>query len=118
MAAGGTFRDDTLPATSAVAEGAAFGLYPASDFRLTDGRCRDCPTIPQALWYFQRETIAVAQPGRSIASFAPGVSTAADLRAWVAGRDPAAAPEYPPLIWVAAPHVVSRARLSANATLL
>ena len=62
MAAGGTFHDDTHPDTSAVAEGAAFGLYPASDFRLTDGRCQDCPTIPQALWYFQRETIAVAKP--------------------------------------------------------
>ena len=103
---------------SAVAEGAAFGLYPASDFRLTDGRCQDCPTIAQALWYFQREMIAVAKPGRPVASFAAGVTVAADLRAWVAGRDPAAAPEYPPLVWVAAPDVVSGARLSADATSL
>jgi len=118
MAALGSLRDGTLPDTSAVAEGAAFGLYPASDFRLTDGRCQDCPTIRQALWYFQRETIAVAKPGRSIASFSPGVSTADDLREWLALRDPAAPPEYPPLVWVAAPHVVSGAWLSANATSL
>ena len=98
MPAGGTFCDDTLPDTSAAAESAAFGLYPASDFRLTDGRCQDCPTIPQALWYFQRETIAVPKPGRPVAAFAAGVTVAADLRAWVAGRDPAAAPEHPPLI--------------------
>jgi len=118
MAAGGTLRDNTLPETSAVAESAAFGLYPASDFRLTDGHCQDCPTIPQALWYFQHETIAVAKPGRPVASFTTGVSTGADLRAWLARRDPFAAPEYPPLIWVAAPHVISGTRLSADATSL
>jgi hypothetical protein len=104
--------------TSAVAAGAVFGLYPASDFRLTDGRCTDCPTIPQALWYFQRETIAVPKPGSPVASFATGVPTAADLRGWLAGRDPATATEYPPLVWVAAPDVIAGARLSADATTL
>jgi hypothetical protein len=103
---------------SALAAGAAFGLYPASDFRLTDGRCKDCPTIPQALWYFQRETIAVAKPGLPVAAFGTGVPAIADLRAWLAARDAAAAPEYPPLVWVAARHVVAGARLAADATTL
>jgi hypothetical protein len=93
-----------------------FGLYPQSDFRQTDGRCGDCPTIRQALWYFERETIAVPRPGVPVASFAAGVSVADDLRAWVAGRPPGTAPEFPPLVWIGAPHVVAGARLSDDAT--
>ncbi len=99
-----------------VATHAAFGLYPASEFRLTDGRCTDCPTIPQALWYFRQETIAVPKPESPIASFATGVSVADDLRGWLIDRDPIAAPEYPPLVWVAAPDVIAGAQLSADAT--
>ena len=46
------------------------------------------------------------------------MSAVDDLRAWLAGRDPDAPPEYPPLVWVAAPDVVAGARLSADATTL
>jgi len=95
-----------------------YGLYPQSDFRLTEGRCANGPTIPQALWYFKSETIAVPKPGMTVASFAKGVSVADDLRAWLAARPPGAAPEYPPLVWVAAQHVVAGARLSDDATVL
>ena len=104
--------------SSAVAADAAFGLYPAADFRLTDGNCSDCPTIPQALWYFRQETIAVARAGRPVASFAAGVTAVDDLRGWLDGRAPESPPEYPPLVWVAAPSVMSGARLSADATTL
>jgi len=107
------FRD-----TSAVAAGSAFGLYSASDFRLADGLCTDCPTIAQALWYFRGEVIAVAKPGLPVASFATGVPVTVDLGTWLAGRDPAAGPEYPPLVWVAAPDVVHGARLSEDGTAL
>ena len=103
---------------SAVSADAAFGLYPASDFRLTDGNCTDCATIPQALWYFRQETIAVPRADLPIASFATGVPVAEDLRRWLHGRAPDAPPEYPPLVWVAAPDVVSGARLSPDATAL
>jgi hypothetical protein len=114
----GTSRDRTLRDTSAAADGHAFGLYPASDFRVTDGRCDDCPTIPQALWYFRHETIALPRPGRSVATFATGMSALDDLRAWLSGRDPAHPPELPPLVWVGAPEVLTGARLSADATSL
>jgi hypothetical protein len=92
------------------------GLYPQSDFRVTDGRCRDCPTIPQALWYFERETIAVPKPGVRVASITPGVDAAADLRGWLASRTSATPLEYPQLVWIAAPHVLAGARLDADAT--
>jgi hypothetical protein len=112
--------DGDLPVggSSALAGDAAFGLYPASNFRLTDGNCADCATIPQALWYFRQETIAVPRSELPIASFASGVPVAGDLRGWLDARAPDAPPEYPPLVWVAAPSVVSGARLSADAKAL
>ena len=110
--------DPAASGSSAVAADAAFGLYPAADFRLTDGTCTDCATITQALWYFRQETIAVPRAGLPLASFASGVSAVDDLRGWLDGRAPDSPPEYPPLVWVAAPSVVSGARLSGNATTL
>ena len=110
--------DSEVPIASAVAPGATFGLYPASHFRVTNGRCSDCLTIPQALWYFQHETIAVPKPGLPVAAFTTGVSIADDLRAWLAGRQAETAPEYPPLVWVAAADVIAGARLSADAATL
>ena len=110
--------DSAPPLTSAVGPGRAFGLYPAADFRLADGRCADCPTIRQALWYFEGETIAVPKAGVPVATFAPGVAAIDDLRQWLPQRRPGTAPEHPPLVWVAAPDVIAGARLAADATVI
>src|SRR5439155_19988147 len=88
--------------TSALAPGRSLGLYDTSTFRLTDGRCGDCATLRQALWYFRSETIAVPLPGVPVATFTPAVRAADDVRAWAAARSPAAPLDYPPLVWVAA----------------
>jgi hypothetical protein len=106
------------PEISAVAPGRSFGLYPATAFRLADGRCGDCPTIRQALWYFEHETIAVPLPGHPAAGFTPGVPAAADVRAWAAAQPDDAPPDYPPLVWVAAPEVADHAHLTPDATSL
>ncbi len=98
------------PATAA----GAFGLYPAQDFRLATGECRDCPTIRQALWYFRDQTIAVPLAGHPVSGFTTGVHAEDDVRAWAAARPPAAPIDYPPLVWVAAPDIVRGARLSAG----
>ena len=103
---------------SALAPGRSLGLYPATAFRLADGRCRDCATIRQALWYFERETIAVPLPGRPMAAFTPGVRAAADVAAWAAGQTDAAPLDGPPLVWVAAPQVADHTRLAADAATL
>jgi len=95
-----------------------FGLYPAADFRLTTGECRDCATIRQALWYFRDQTIAVPVPGHAIAGFATGMHATDDVRDWAAARAPGSPIDYPPLVWVAAPEIVRNARLSADATRL
>ncbi len=93
----------------------AFGLYPADHFRLADGRCPDCAAHPAALWYFERETIAVPIPGLPVAGYARGVRTFDDLRAWHAGRSADAPIDFPPLVWVASPLEVRRATLALDA---
>ncbi len=93
-----------------------FGLYPAPNFRLVTGECRDCPAIRQALWYFRDQTIAVPLAGRPVSGFATGVHAEDDVRAWAAARPPGTPIDYPPLVWVAAPDIVRGARLSADAT--
>ena len=96
--------------------GGAIGLYPARDFRLTTGECKDCPTIRQALWYFRDQAIAVPLPGHPVAGFATGVHATDDLEHWAAARAPGAAIDYPPLVWVAAPDILRGARFSADAS--
>jgi hypothetical protein len=102
---------------SAVAPGRQFGLYPAAAFRLTAGACRDCATIRQALWYFERETIAVPLPEHPVAGFARGVRAGDDIAAFAAAT-PEPPLDYPPLVWVAAPQVADHAQLTPDATAL
>src|SRR4029078_1895689 len=84
----------------------AIGLYRAGDFRLTDGRCTDCDAIPQALWYFRDEAIAVPRPGLPVAGFARGATAFDDVARWAASHAPGAPPDYPTLIWVGSPAVL------------
>ena len=95
------------------------GLYDAGQFRLTDGHCGDCAAPRQALWYFEQETIAAPLPGLPSPAIQPGLRAADDVRAWTAtlpdGDPGTAASGYPPLVWVAAPHVAAGARLAAAA---
>ena len=97
----------------------AFGLYPARDFRLVTGECRDCAAIRQALWYFRDQTIAVPLAGHPIAGFETGVHAMDDVRHWAASARAGNAPiDYPPLVWVVAPDIVRGARLSADGSQL
>ena len=102
---------------SAVAATAAgeFGLYPAANFRLTDGRCADCTTHPAALWYFEYETIAVPRSGMPVAAFSRDVDAFDDVRAWRAVNAPTAPLDYPPLVWVGAPQMIREARVTPDA---
>ncbi len=90
-----------------------FGLYPGTAFRITTGKCGDCQTIPQALWYFANETIAVPGPGEKVASYARSTHAYDDLRRWVSAPPPDLLSERPPLVWVAARYVVENATLDA-----
>ena len=107
-----------MPVPQPANAGGAFGLYPAQDFRVITGECRDCAAIRQALWYFRDETIAIPRAEFPVAGFATGMHAQDDVRSWAATRAPGAAIDYPPLVWVAAPHIVRGARLSDDASQL
>jgi len=96
----------------------AFGLYPAQNFRLVTGECRDCAAIRQALWYFRDETIAVPLTGLPVSGFATGMHADDDVRSWAAARATGTPIDYPPLVWVSAPDIVRGARLSDDASQL
>jgi len=100
---------------SSIVEDGQFGLYRARDFRLTDGRCTDCTTVPQALWYFQEDVIAV--PKASPTSFVRTLTAQEDVRQWAqallrsGASDP---PSPPPLLWVGAPLLAPSSQLSED----
>src|ERR1700693_4746403 len=76
-----------LPIRSTLAAG-NLGLYDVGNFCLTTGRGA-LPlgsVIPQALWYFEDEPIAIAQAGLPIAGFARDASATRDVAAWAARR--------------------------------
>ncbi len=89
-----------IPAASTV-----FGLYPGTDFHLTQGVCNDCPAPKQALWYFRDDRVAVPSPGVSVASFTPGVTAQADVEHWYARATPADRAARPPMLWIGATHI-------------
>jgi len=92
----------------------AYGLLPAENFVVTTGNGGD-GGLPQAMWYFRDEVIAVPQPDVPVAGFARDLRLAADLAAWAA-RTPLGSPvDYPALVWLAAPDVRHGAQLAADA---
>ena len=92
----------------------SLGLYPANKFRLADGRCADCATISQALWYFKGEPVAVAATSAEIAGFAFTEQAQADIKHWAPTAKAADLQTLPPLIWLGSSKVVTEARLSAD----
>lgn len=91
-----------------------FGLYDARNLRLVDGRCQDCSTIPQALWYFQQEVIAVPAPGQPVAGFSKTLAAQADVEQYASQPDVSQSAALPPLVWLGSSKVIPEARLSAD----
>jgi hypothetical protein len=104
-----------LPIRSALAAG-SLGLYDIGNFFLTTGRSALAlaSVIPQALWYFEDEPIAIARAGLPVAGFVRGASATEDVALWAAQRSIAMPLEYPSLVWIAAPEMIRGARLVAN----
>ena len=113
---------ESIPAAAqepqTVAQTPAFGLYPAADFRITDGAHAGADTIASARWYFTNETIAVPKPGVPFAGYGRGMTTFDDVRAWHAARSASAPIDYPPLVWIAAPEMIRHARMRPDGTAL
>jgi hypothetical protein len=109
---------NTQPEAFQYANEGFFGLLPATGFRLTTGESRDCATIPQALWFFKDEPIAVPLPGQPIAGFSPAKNVYEDVAAWHAITPPGSVLEYPPLVWTGADRTVDGGQLSSDGTQL
>ncbi|HLO62141.1 MAG TPA: hypothetical protein VK165_04170 [Azonexus sp.] len=90
------------PVVDALASG-NLGLYGAADFRLSDGDCRDCPTPPQALWYFRGDRLAV--PTAQTAGFDAKLRAQDDVRQWQAKRQGQPEGTRPSLLWIGSPQV-------------
>jgi hypothetical protein len=106
----------TAPAVAAPIAATAdglLGMYSAADFRLIDGACTDCNTIPQALWYFEGE--AVAAPTHS-ADFSRTEPAQADVATWMHGRADLTA--QPPLVWLGSSKVIQEATLATDSKTL
>lgn len=87
------------------------GLYDARDFRATDGRCADCTTAPQALWYFRDDLIAV--PREHGAGFDPALPAQDDVRQWLIEREGHPDAQKPALVWTGSPALAHGATLDA-----
>lgn len=92
----------------------AMGLYAAQDFRLADGRCPDCATIPQALWYFQNEVIAAPKSGA--VEFSRQLPAQEDVRKWALTYPAGGEGKKPPLLWVGSPHIADGVQLADEGT--
>ena len=90
--------------------GERIGLLPAESFRITDGNCKDCATLPQNLWYFKNDVVAVPFTGQAMAGFTPGAGALADVRAWAATAE-AATLAHPGLVWLGAPQMLDHATI-------
>jgi hypothetical protein len=93
---------------------ANFGLFPAEGFRFTTGKCNNCPTPKQALWYFDNELIAVPKNGMAVAGLAatrPGYDRV--LRA-IEAVDGGKEPPHPSVVWVGSRDIVEHASLSSE----
>jgi hypothetical protein len=93
---------DTSPLVPATT--GRLGLGKASDYRIVDGNCRDCPTSLAALWYFRNDLVAIPENG------ATGVDgqlrTQDDVQRWAKARQGVAEGTHPPLVWIGSPETV------------
>ncbi len=99
---------------AANAPGSALGLYPGADFVVGEGSYADGSTFRQVRWYFEHEVVAFPKTGIATVSLAAGQDAMSELGNWLARARNGAPDPYPPVVWVAAPHVVGHARIDAD----
>jgi hypothetical protein len=109
-----TFISSATAAPILATQDGLLGLYSVTDMRLTNGTCADCPAIPQALWYFQQELIAVAQPDEAVAGFSKTENAQQDVKSWSVNPSAQDLNALPPLVWLGSNEVITKAELAAN----
>ncbi|MEO7496895.1 MAG: hypothetical protein ABIT83_17685 [Massilia sp.] len=101
------------PGIKQALDGERFGLFPGEHFRASTGKCGDCPTVRQGLWYFEDDLLAVPAARQPVSGFSPTLQPMRDVRQWAA-LPAAPAPDYPPLIWLGSPQRIDDAALQAK----
>jgi len=95
----------------------AFGLYDAAELRAVDGRCSDCTTPKQAMWYFQGDLVAIPKTAQAQSTSFSQLSVAEDIRDWSHSHQ--AAPHVLPFMsWLGSPELIEGATLDASGALL
>jgi hypothetical protein len=89
------------------------GLLDADRLKLTTGKCTDCASSPQSLWFFQNDIIAAPTSLAMVAGVSPKLDRRADVKAWA--TTPAAARlAYPAVTWIGAPQIMHGATLAPD----
>lgn len=91
-----------------------FGLFPADNFKVTNGNCTDCASLKQGLWYFRDDVLAVPKANFPIAGYSRNDGNRDDIKQWAAS-DESKTLAYPPLIWLGAPQVMDGVTLTPDA---
>jgi hypothetical protein len=89
------------------------GLLDADKMKLTSGKCTDCASSPQSLWFFQNEVIAAPTSVAMVAGVSPKLDRRADVKAWVTTPE-AAQLAYPTVTWIGAPQLMENATIAAD----
>jgi hypothetical protein len=89
------------------------GLLDASKLKLTNGKCTDCASSPQSLWFFRDDVIAAPTSAAMTAGVSPRLDRRADVKAWAKTPD-AAQLAYPTVTWIGASKIIESATLAAD----
>ena len=103
------------PSAPAFRPAPAYGLYPADEFRIGTGASVGAPhfaAIPQARWLFSERVIAIPRETARCAQFDRRHRAMDDLRQWQATTPVGAVCDWPLLVSISAPDVLSGVRLA------
>ena len=88
------------------------GLADASAFRLATDPCAGCRTLHPALWYFDKDTVAVPGQGQAAAGFA-GKDRIADVQRWAAAGNSRRL-DLPSVAWIGSPLILENGRIEPD----
>jgi hypothetical protein len=87
------------------------GLLDAGKLKLTTGKCADCASSPQSLWFFQDDYIAAPTSTVPVAGVSPKLDRRADVKSWAQAPGALA---YPSVTWIGAPQIIEGASIAAD----
>ncbi|WLI89643.1 hypothetical protein Q4S45_00505 [Massilia sp. R2A-15] len=92
--------------------GERIGLLDAGGLRLTNGKCRDCASSRQSLWYFEDDLIAAPASAAVAAGVNAQLDRNDDVRQWAATA-PARELVYPSVTWIGSPQIIDSAAIDS-----